>query len=184
MAPDTTTPDTSTPDTTTLRTALDQLVELVSHVDDDTASRPTPCEDWTVDDLVDHIVAGVHNFARGVRGDEVDWKAPTPHVEGDRASALRTASDELLTAWAGAGDSGGPPPEWQCSELAVHTWDLARALGRDTADLDPSVAERGGEFMRPNLSDENRQGAFEPANPEPDGADEYTRLAAFAGREV
>ncbi len=172
------------PDTTTLGTALDQLVDLVSEVGDNT-DRPTPCEDWTVGDLVDHLVADVRNFTLGVLGEEVDWSAPTPHVEGDRARVLREASDGLLAAWAGTeGDADEPPPEWQCAELAVHTWDLATALDRDTGDLDPTVAERGGDFMRQGLTDENRGRAFGPARPEPDGADAYTRLAAFAGREV
>ncbi|QIM21532.1 maleylpyruvate isomerase family mycothiol-dependent enzyme [Phycicoccus sp. HDW14] len=172
-------------DTGTLETALDQLVDLVDEVDDDTAGRPTPCRDWTVDDLVDHVVNGVQNFARGVRGEEVDWSTPTPHVEGDRATALRAAGDDLLAAWADApADADGPPPEWQCSELAVHTWDLARGLGRDTGDLDPAVAERGATFMEQGLTDDNRGEAFGPAREAPAGADAYTRLAAFAGREV
>ena len=171
-------------DTSTLSTALDQVVALVAGVDDDTAGRPTPCEDWTVSDLVDHVTNGTRNFAAGVRGEDVDWSAPAPHVDGDRAAALRAASDDLLAAWAEAGDGDGPPPDWQCSELAVHTWDLARALGRDTADLDPAVAERGGAFMRQGLTPENRGQAFRAARPEPDGADPYTALAAFAGRDV
>ena len=171
-------------DTTTLSTALDQLVDLVATVDDDVAARPTPCDDWTVSDLVDHVTKVTGNFAAGVRGEDVDWSAPAPRVEGDRAGALRAASAKVLAAWAQAGDGAGPPPEWQCSELAVHTWDLARALGRDTADLDPAVAERGGAFMRQGLTDENRGQAFRAAEPEPEGADPYTALAAFAGRDV
>ncbi len=171
-------------DTSTLSTALDQVVDLAARVDDDTAGRPTPCADWTLADLVDHVTQGTRNFAAGVRGEDVDWAAPAPRVEGDRAHALRAASDDLLNAWAQAPDSAGPPPEWQCSELAVHTWDLARALGHDTADLDPAVAETGGGFMRQGLTDDNRGHAFGPARPEPDGADPYTALAAFAGRDV
>jgi uncharacterized protein (TIGR03083 family) len=172
-------------DTRTLETALDQLVDLAGGVDDDTADRPTPCAEWTVSDLVDHVVTGVANFAKGVRGEEVDWSAGTPHVEGDRAAALRAAADDLLAAWADApDDADGPPPEWQCAELAVHTWDLSRGLGRDTRDLDPNVAEKGAGFMEQGLTDDNRGEAFGPAREAPEGADAYTRLAAFAGREV
>ena len=40
-----------------------------------------------------------------------------------------------------------PGLAWQCAELAVHTWDLATALGRPTHDFDPEVAERGPTFM-------------------------------------
>ncbi len=172
-------------DTTTLGTGLDQLVTLVGQVDDASAGAPTPCRDWTVDDLVDHVVEGTRNFARGVRGEDVDWSAATPHVEGDRAAAMRAAADDLLAAWAAADESSeGPPPQWQCSELAVHTWDLATALGRPTADLDPTVAEQGLAFMSQGLTDDNRGEAFGPEQPAPDDADAYERVAAFAGRPV
>src|SRR5690349_18916940 len=96
-------------DTTTLRTGLDQLVTLVGEVDDASAGSPTPCRDWTVDNLVDHVVEGTRNFARGVRGEDVDWSAATPHVEGDRAAAMRAAADDLLAAWDSAEESSEGP---------------------------------------------------------------------------
>ena len=40
------------------------------------------------------------------------------------------------------------------SELAVHTWDLATALGRDTSELDPALAEAGYAFMTKSLTDD------------------------------
>ncbi len=171
-------------DTTVLATALRQVADLLEQVHDAEAGRPTPCEGWTVGDLADHVVLGIGRFAAGVRGEEVDWSAPTPHVDGDRAAAARAAGQDLLDAWAGSGGTDAPPVEWQCAELAVHTWDLATALGRDTAALDPAVAEAGASFMRQGLTDDNRAPAFGPPRPEPEGADAYTRLAAFAGREV
>ena len=69
-------------------------------------------------------------------------------------------------------------------ELAVHTYDLATALGRSTADLDPEIAQVGYDFMSTSLTDDNRGNAFRPEQPAPDGADIYQRLAAFAGRSV
>ena len=66
----------------------------------------------------------------------------------------------------------------------MHTSDLASVLSRSTSDLDPEVAERGLAFMRANLTDENRSPAFGPERPEPEGADPYQRIAAFAGRSV
>lgn len=75
------------------------------------------------------------------------------------------------------------PLDWQLAELSVHTWDLATALGETTAGLDPEDAERALAFMRDNLTRENRCGGFAPEQEAPSGADSYTLLAAFAGRE-
>jgi hypothetical protein len=76
------------------------------------------------------------------------------------------------------------PLDWQCAELAVHTWDLATALGRSTGDLDAEVAERGLTFMRASLTEANRGPVFGPERPAPAGADAYQQAAAFAGRSV
>jgi uncharacterized protein (TIGR03086 family) len=164
---------------------LDQTAGLVSEVSDDQLERPTPCPEWTVSDLVDHLVLGTENFARTVRGDQVDWSAPIPQVGSDRVGAFRAAAEALLRAWRERGTDGASiGPGWQCAELAVHTYDLATALGSPTSDLDPAVAERGLSFMQANLRPEIRGEAFGPEQPAPVGADAYERIAAFAGREV
>src|SRR5262245_49011124 len=112
---------------------LDQAAHLVGDVSEEQLSGPTPCSDWTVADLVDHLVAWTANFGRTVRGEQVDWSAPTPHVGSDRADAFRASADSLVSAWRDQGTDGGAiGPEWQCAELAVHTYDLAAAIGRPT----------------------------------------------------
>ena len=75
-------------------------------------------------------------------------------------------------------------PNWMTAEFAVHTWDLAHALGRSTGDLDPEVAEQGLGFMRANLRAEIRGEAFGPEQPAPETGDAYDAIAAFAGRTV
>jgi uncharacterized protein (TIGR03086 family) len=173
-----------TTDVTVLGRGLDQAATLLDTVGDDDLARPTPCPEWTVSDLVDHVVNATARFANGVRGEEVDWSAPTPQVGPDRAAKFRSAATALQEAWAGAPADTQPGPEWQCAELAVHTYDLASALGSPTADLDPEVAEVGLAFMSANLKPEIRGDAFGPEQPAPAGADAYQRIAAFAGRTV
>jgi uncharacterized protein (TIGR03086 family) len=164
---------------------LDQATTLLGSVNDSDLAGPTPCRDWTVAELVDHLVAAPAKFAAMVRGDEVDWSAPTPHVDGERAETFRASADELISAWHAVGEGEAPMgPDWQSAEVAVHTYDLATALGRSTSDLDAEVAERGFAFMRANLTPENREPAFLPEQPAPDDADAYQRIAAFAGRSV
>jgi hypothetical protein len=117
------------------------------------------------------------------RGEPVDWAAGTPASGDEPAASFRNNADELLRAWdAQAGDIS--PLDWQCAELAVHTWDLATALGRSTEGLDPEVADRGLSFMRANLTADRRGAAFGPEQPAPPAADPYARIAAFAGRRV
>lgn len=168
-----------------LSRGLDQAVAELGAVDEQDLSRTTPCHEWTVAELVDHLVAAPANFARMMRGQEIDWSAPPPHVGEERADAFRANADDLLDAWHAVGDEAGSMgPDWQTSEIAVHTYDLVTALGRPTADLDPEVAERGLALMQANLTADNRAPAFDPELPAPDGADAYERIAAFAGRTV
>ena len=172
-------------DPAVLRRALDQLTGLLDDVRSEALGGRTPCAAWTVQDLVDHVVVAPAKFARMVRGESIDWSAPTPSAGNDPAGAFRSKAEDLLRAWR---DHDGPPGpaglDWQCAELAVHTWDLATALGRFTGDLDPEVAQRGLAFMRANLTPDNRSPAFEPEQSAPEGADAYQRIAAFAGRSV
>jgi uncharacterized protein (TIGR03086 family) len=164
---------------------LDQAATLLGSVSDTDLAGPTPCQDWSTAELVDHLVEAPKKFARMVRGEEVDWSAPTPHVGDDRVEAFRTSAGDLMGAWRGVADGDAPMgPDWQAAEIAVHTYDLATALGHPTAGLDEEVAERGLAFMRANLTSENRGPAFEPEQPAPEDADAYQRIAAFAGRPV
>ena len=166
-----------------LRRALDQLAVLLDHVPRDALGNGTPCEQWNLQDLVDHLVAAPGKFARMARGEAVDWSQPTPSAGSDPAAAFRSSAEDLLDAWRAAG--GGPVSvDWLCAELAVHTWDLATAVGRSTDDLDPEVAERGLAFMRANLTDDRRGPAFGPEQQAPEDANAYQRAAAFAGRSV
>jgi uncharacterized protein (TIGR03086 family) len=71
----------------------------------------------------------------------------------------------------------------QIAELAVHTWDLARATGQGQP-LDPSVAEHTLNWSRPVLKPEYRGAgqAFGPEVPVPPGAPIYDQLAGWFGR--
>jgi uncharacterized protein (TIGR03086 family) len=166
-----------------LRRALDQLAELLENVPSGASGERTSCDEWTVQDLVDHVVVTPTRFAQMLRGEDVDWSA-TPSAGDEPAARFRSNAEDLLRAWDDAGPEVPVPLDWQCAELAVHTWDLATALGRSTGDLDPEVAERGGAFMRASLTEDNRSPAFGPERPAPEDSDAYQRLAAFAGRSV
>lgn len=134
--------------------------------------------------LGDHIVATPDNFAAMMRGQQPDFSAAAPQVGADREECFRASGDTLLALWSEQGAQAQGSADWQLAELAVHTWDLATATGQPTDRLDPEVARRGLDFMQENLSADNRERAFGPAQPAPEDADAYRRIAAFAGRNI
>jgi uncharacterized protein (TIGR03083 family) len=167
-----------------LSRALDQTGDLLDQVDDDVLDRPTPCSEWNVAALADHVVNDPRQFLLMARGEQPDWSAPTPHVTREWGPTFRAAADELVATMHGLGDDAPLPLAMQLAEFAVHDWDLATALGLPLDGLDPEVAEIGLEFMRANLAPEMRTAAFGAEQPAPPDAGPYDRIAAFAGRRV
>lgn len=166
-----------------LSRALDQCGDAIAAIHEDQLADPTPCRDWDVGRLISHVVADPRHFLEMATGGKPDWSG-----EPDRvlyaAATFRSAADDLIHHWHQQGDDADPAQvDWQTAEFALHTWDLVRATGQ-ARPLNPDVAERGLAFMSGALTDENRGEAFRPAQPAPDGADAYSRLAAFSGRSL
>lgn len=167
-----------------LSRALDQTAGLLDHVRADVVDRPTPCAEWDVAALADHVINDPGQFLLMMRGEQPDWSAPAPHITQEWGPTFRAAADDLIQAWRGLGDNPPLPPALLLAEFAVHGWDLATALGLPLDGLDPEVAELGLEFMQANLTPEMRVSAFGPEQPAPPDAGPYDRIAAFAGRQV
>jgi uncharacterized protein (TIGR03086 family) len=164
--------------------ALDQAGDVLDHVRADQLERPTPCSDWQVGALADHLVQAPERFLAMMRGEQPDWSAEPPRRTEGWAAAYRVHADDLLHAWHELDGDPPVPAEWQVAELAVHTWDLAVAIGFPLARLDPEVAEVGLGFMRENMTADRRGDAFGPEVDVPPDAGPYDALAAFAGRQV
>jgi uncharacterized protein (TIGR03086 family) len=163
-----------------VRRGLTQIEALLGAVTPADVGRPTPCSEWTVSDLGDHVVNSVAGMAIMARGGQPDWSTTTHH--DDPAAALHREGVALVEAL--EVESGSFPAGMAAAELAVHAYDLAVSLGRGTLDLDPEIAETGLEFMSASMTDDMRGSAFGPRQPAPDDADAYQRIAAFAGRVV
>jgi uncharacterized protein (TIGR03086 family) len=181
---------TTTDEAAVLARALDQTGGLFGRVNAGTVSRPTPCEQWDVGALADHVIADGTNFVTMIGGGEPDWGAPTPQVREGWGQAFRASADNVLRAWEqGPGTDGweggaAVPVGLLVAEYATHSWDLAQALDVPSAELDPELAEVGLEFMKATLKPEMRTGAFGPEVTAPESAGPYERLAAFAGRKL
>ncbi|WP_327676659.1 TIGR03086 family metal-binding protein [Kitasatospora sp. NBC_00458] len=178
--------------------ALGQLEKLIAEAGPDTLDRPTPCTEYDLRTLLGHVVGGVHRLAyMGEGGRSEDVAAMTGELADDAwPAALDRARARVTAAW--ADDAGLDRPAFApwgevpgraavggyVLETVTHGWDIARALG-SSVPLDERLAETALAIAEAVLPAGGREGApFGPALPAPAGADPYTRLAAFLGREV
>ncbi|CAN5135958.1 maleylpyruvate isomerase family mycothiol-dependent enzyme [soil metagenome] len=164
----------------------------VEAVPEDRWSDPSPCDEWTARDVVAHVVQGPGLFF-GLVDRELP---PGPSVVDDPAAAWAAARDSLQ---AGLDDPAVAQLEFEgemgqatfemainrffCTDVLIHTWDLARATGLDER-LDPEVVHDVLEGIRPMDEVLRASGAFGPKLDPPDGADEQTQLLAFLGRRA
>jgi uncharacterized protein (TIGR03086 family) len=158
-------------------------------------AQPTPCADWSVRDLVRHLVyeelwappllAGAtvaeigDRFEGDILGDDpqVAWKEAA-------AAALAAATDDSLgrTVHLSFGDFPGREYLGQLTaDHVIHAWDLARGIGADER-LAPDLVQFVYDFMVPQAEQWAAAGVFAPAVSVPDDADVQTKLLALTGR--
>src|SRR5918999_809860 len=150
---------------------------------------PTPCREWTVQDLIDHMVGGPHYLLAALAG-----RLPEPR-SGSSAADYRKAVDEVLAGLGkpGAGERTCVSPlgfEWTVREAVagtfmdtlIHTWDLAVATGQDRT-LDPALVDSCVAMFLPEMPERGRAaGIVGPAVPIPEDASPQERLLASMGR--
>ncbi|MDG5806625.1 TIGR03086 family metal-binding protein [Streptomyces ossamyceticus] len=154
---------------------------------------PTPCTDWTVRDLLDHLVWENIIWGGLARGTPPTAGHTEDHLGDDHVAAFETAAVRARDAFDQPGlleRSFGPAPgrrvvEQLLVELLVHGWDLATALGHDR-DLEPDIARAALPVVREIYGDLPRTagGSVAPARPAPAGAPALDHVAAFLGRGI
>ena len=138
------------------RRAVRRSVELVDTVTASDLTRPTPCGDWTLAELIGHLTAQHRGFAAAARGEGADlthWSVPEPGPGA--VEAYRVAADEVVAAFAAIGpDTPFTLPEittrmsfparraigFHLIDYVVHSWDLARSLDVPV-DLDDDLVQ-------------------------------------------
>ena len=163
--------------------------DVIARFTPEQLDHATPCDEWTVRDLLGHMIGVV-----GLFGTMAGGAPPEPFELGpDPGSQFRELSRGTLAAWGRPGvfdevlDSraGSMPGRALASinllDTATHSWDLARATGQP-AELPDDVARAALEASRQVVSDELREGRFGPPVPAPDGAGPTDQLVAYLGR--
>ena len=176
--------------------AVDGFTRDVHAVDAAQWHDPTPCTDWDVRMLVQHVtveqlwvpplLAGATVAEVGDRFDG-DVLAPDPVAAWDaavRASIAAFTTDGALetTVSLSAGDRATAEYCWEMTtDALIHSWDLARGIGADET-LDPELVDLVYERTVPVAARLHETGLFAPTVPVPADAPVQTRLLALFGR--
>jgi uncharacterized protein (TIGR03086 family) len=155
--------------------------QRLAEVADGDWARPTPCDEWNVRDLVNHVVGGNVRYVMILAGEPVDTVRRTREQDwlvSDPLGAFDVAFARVTEAFAAPGILGavvrhpklGPMTAAELrvlrvNELTVHAWDLARATDADDR-LDEQVVSWLLERLGPLLATVASSDLDAPAPPD------------------
>ena len=129
-----------------LQLATDTFAGRLAQVGDDQWDMPSPCEGWTVSDLVAHVVGGnamAVALIEGATADEAVALFTATELAADVTTQFADGAEAQITAFAAEGVAaqvlhhpmGDLPGEvvhgFRVGDLTLHAWDLSRAIGAD-----------------------------------------------------
>jgi uncharacterized protein (TIGR03086 family) len=177
--------------------ALAEFGRRVHAVGVDQWGCPTPCTDWEVRNLVNHLVseqlwvppllAGKRVADLGAGFAAGDLLGDDPAAVWDAAAAAAAAAFaepgalERIVHLSYADRPGEEYAREMIFDLVVHSWDLARGISADDT-LDPGLVEAVYASIEPDTG-LTASGLFDQPVPVPADSDEQTKLIAFTGRK-
>lgn len=183
-----------------LHASAQQLVETaLADLDANDLTAPTPCADWDLRALLEHMLGqnlGLAASARGGGADLATWR-PLP-LGPDPAASIASSARELTTALAARGLEGtlwmpeimptAELPAWTAVlahlvDTVVHGWDVAASLGKDYV-VPPDILRVAAAAAHRVPGGESRlrpRAAFGPALTAEQG-DTLARMLAHLGR--
>ncbi|MBU2665846.1 TIGR03086 family protein [Actinoplanes bogorensis] len=172
--------------------AAGQTAPIVRGVRDEQLGDATPCAEFQVRDLLNHLFKVVHSMQGAARREEVDMSDTPDALTGDWRDRFAAETESLIAAWSDPaaleGNSPGmglPQPmvgNLALADLTIHGWDLATATGQPY-EPDAGAVRALLPFMEQMAPTGRKMGAFHSDVVEaPAGADDFERLLAFSGR--
>jgi uncharacterized protein (TIGR03086 family) len=180
------------------RRAVREFDDRVGQVGGDAWARPTPCLDWDVRALVNHVVGEDRWTVPLLAGQTIEQvgDALDGDLLGDEPQhATRAAMDAAVAAFAepgvlnrtvhlSFGDAPADEYAWQLfADHLVHAWDLAAATDGH-ARLDPELVDACAEWFGPMEEMYRKAGVVGDRPDLPADADAQARLLAAFGRDA
>ncbi len=174
--------------------AAERAADLIRAVPDDALDLPTPCEEYSVGDLLGHVGGAALAFRAaavkeplegGPSGDAAnlgaDWRSRIPRDLVALADAWRDPE-----AWTGMTAAGGVDLPGETAgivaldELVLHGWDLAKAIDEPAGYDGPGLEVIHA--MVQQFRGAGVEGLFGPEVPVPDDAPLLDRVLGLSGR--
>lgn len=177
--------------------AIETFGKYVSNVTDEQWTASTPCADWNVRDLVNHVASEnmwVEPLLEGKTIDEVGDQFDGDVLGSDPKAAWDQSAKSAAAAVfrAGALDSqvhvsyGNIPAREYCeqrlTDLVVHGWDLARATNQDT-NIEYDLLDAVWDATEGQEEAITQSGMFGSPIRTASDADKQTQLLAKLGRK-
>jgi uncharacterized protein (TIGR03086 family) len=179
--------------------SIDLFGERVAAVGADQWDEPTPCREWTIGQLVDHVtdehlwmppLLGGHDLAAAEKIVAGAKESSGPDRAANWQSAAigsrqATAEPDALSRTVSL--SRGPTPAQQYVlemyfDAVVHSWDLGRAIGF-AQPIPEELAESVYDLARVMSGELAASGLFAPPVEVPGDASAMDRLAGLTGRD-
>jgi len=184
----------------TINRVLDRTEEVVDKVEPSQLANATPCTEWTVRDVINHITGGGTMFAEcvehgAVPDDLLGQLMAGDNLGDDYKGAFHAMSDRVRASFGlpGALDRMvklpfGEMPAGVALNIAVmdvmtHCCDIAQATGQiiDDEEILATALAVGHQLI---TEDFRQPGVFGAEQPAPPDANAAQKLLAFAGRSV
>jgi uncharacterized protein (TIGR03086 family) len=178
------------------RRAIDSFGARVHAVKDDQWHLPTPCTEWDVHALVNHLVyemrwavplfqgATIEEVGDRFEGDLLGDDPRSAWDDAAKEAAAATPADWERLVHLSFGDVPGSEYAMQLhADLLIHGWDLARAVGGDER-LDPELVGFCSTWFREREEMYRAGGSIGPRPELPEGVDAQTELLAAFGRRA
>ena len=184
-----------------LRPATERMARLLGEVDDGELANATPCPDYRLGDLIDHVggfalaftaaaakeLNGLTSWPRAAAAANLEpgWRA---RITGDLAGLA--AAWQAPDAWEGMTKAGGVDLPGALAgrvaldELVVHGWDIAQATGQPFDCDDETLGEVEATVRQIRRGNEGElPGLFGPIVAVPETAPRLDTVLGLTGRD-
>jgi uncharacterized protein (TIGR03086 family) len=175
--------------------AATETANVIQGVKPDQFGAPTPCRDWDVRTLANHLLQVIRALSLAGRGEAVPSELWESDLMSDEwAGRFDDEARQAVTAWADPaafegtielGSAEMPATlvaTMLASDLVIHGWDLARATGQEYR-CDGDTAELARQFVADTGDQGRAMGIFAEPVPVATGASTLDQVLGLSGRD-